>query len=144
LISEEGEVYEAGPNGATDPSAWQFRRVLGSGSVLHADSRNVLAAGADGKELLCLDAAKGQTVWKAAAASRAMWACRLANDNFLVLTSTGVLLTVDLARGGVTPAGSVGGVPTGPPAVVKGELWVPVNGYRIVKVAMPAGPEAAK
>ncbi|KKM19104.1 hypothetical protein LCGC14_1659000, partial [marine sediment metagenome] len=106
--------------------------------LLYRGTDTALVAGDDPAEIACVDLKRGAEIWRTKLPSSSLWAKRLTGGGFFVMTLAGHLLTLDSERGQITGRSLLRGTPTGPPAELDGHLWVPANGYRLLKVKLQA------
>ena len=105
-------------------------------NLLYAGEDIVLASSLDEGSLACVDLSQMSDLWSSQISSPAIWANRISKGNFVVLTQTGQLLALDLATGAVIKQIDCLGSPTSEPAIFGGNLWIPLSGYRLLKVSL--------
>ena len=109
---------------------------LGLRNLLYVDESIVLAGDVDSGDLACVDLGQLQDRWHSQTSSPAMWAGRAPSGSFLVLTRSGRLLLLDSTTGSVINQKDCLGSPTATPAISGGHLWIPLSGYRLLKVSL--------
>jgi len=103
---------------------------------LYSDEAVALVGSQGTGELACIDLKLKRERWRAKIDAAPLWADRVDDKRFLSLTGSGHLLVLDSAKGDVRAREVISGVPTATPGRSKGHLWIPVSGYRLVKLPL--------
>ena len=106
----------------------------GLARVLHVEGDRLLVTGDQKGELAFVDLAKPAELWRIKTPAPPAWAVKLSGEKFALLVPPRSLAIVDRSRGSVIARVDLDGVPTAPPAVCGKSLWIPVSGYRLLKL----------
>jgi len=104
--------------------------------LLYTGEDSILTGSVDKGLLTYVSLSRMGDLWGSQINSPAIWASRTSKGNFLVLTQSGQLLVLDSATGGVIKRKDCLGSPTAEPAISRGNLWIPLNGYRLLKIPL--------
>ena len=107
----------------------------GLSQLLYADQNVILAANNSG-DLACIDLAHESKSWKSKMETPALWGHRLPTGVFIVLNQAGQLLVFDPVTGHKIKQVDLSGTPMTDPAIFLDNIWIPLNGYRLVKLPL--------
>ena len=102
--------------------------------ALHVEGDTLLVADGLTGRIAHIDLARPRELWSGQTAAPAAWAVKLSPERFAVLIPPRSLTIVDRANGSVVAQIDLDGVPTAAPARCGKDLWIPVSGYRLVKL----------
>jgi len=106
----------------------------GLSRFLYADAELVLMGDDSSGTVGCSYLGNGSEKWRSSMDNQAIWAHRLVNGNFIILSQGGKLSVLDSTTGQIRKQMDLYGIPTANPVIVKDQIWIPLSGYRIVKL----------